>query len=184
MSKKLRTDFFAKMPVYAKLAAVLILAGVGVISLGLKELVAFVIGALFGVRPPEQVPYWVGLLLIATGVGIFVVGLFRPERRTVETCAELAFKINYANGSRRFHRLMCNSSFRIGRGEDNDLVINDEYVSKYHCVVRVGSDRVEIQDLAAHNLIKINGVKVRVGVLRAHDRMTIGRTELVLVQAN
>ncbi|PIT04469.1 hypothetical protein TSA1_29705 [Bradyrhizobium nitroreducens] len=75
-----------------------------------------------------------------------------------------------------------NSSISIGRGQDNDLIIKDDYVSKYHCIAEVHDDYIEVTDLAAHNAIKFNGVKARKGILRINDTMTVGQTELVLVR--
>jgi CRP-like cAMP-binding protein len=62
------------------------------------------------------------------------------------------------NGHRRQVRLQ-QAQIRIGRADDNDLVLVDPNVSRYHAIVRPQNGVVEIQDLGSANGIRI-GQKV------------------------
>ena len=72
-------------------------------------------------------------------------------------------------------------SSRIGRASDNDVVLGDEMVSKYHARIAVG-DSVEIIDNNSANGVLLGGR--RVGRLRigANDLVTIGATDVTVVQ--
>jgi hypothetical protein len=169
-------------PFYFRLAAILIVAGIGIITPGFRDLIIEFLRSTLGLQPYPNAPYWVGIFLVAAGIFVFSLGFGRRSASSGSDSGWLAFKINYANGSRKFHRLPRNSSLRIGRGRDNDLILKDEYVSKYHCVIEVHEDHVEVSDLAAHNPIKFNGIRARRGILFINDSMTLGQTELVVVR--
>jgi hypothetical protein len=169
-------------PFYLRLAGILVIAGIGIIVPGFKDLLIEFLRVQLGLQPSPTAPYWVGMLLVGGGIFVASLGFSRRNSAGGTVSGWLAFKINYPNGSRKFHRLPKNSALRIGRGKDNDLIIKDEYVSKYHCVVQVHDDHVEVNDLAAHNPIKFNGIRARKGVLFVNDSMTLGQTELVVVK--
>jgi CRP-like cAMP-binding protein len=62
------------------------------------------------------------------------------------------------NGRRKQVRLQ-QAQIRIGRANDNDLVLRDPNVSRYHAIVRSQDGVVEVQDLDSSNGIRI-GQKV------------------------
>jgi CRP-like cAMP-binding protein len=62
------------------------------------------------------------------------------------------------NGHRQLVRLQ-QAQIRIGRADDNDLVLADPTVSRYHAIVRAQAGVVEIQDLGSAHGIRI-GQKV------------------------
>lgn len=70
---------------------------------------------------------------------------------------------------------------RIGRGDDNDLVISDAGVSRNHAMV-VGSDSgMILLDLASSGGTALNGEALMPAELSTTSVITIGETELMLI---
>ena len=51
----------------------------------------------------------------------------------------------------------------LGRGEDNDVMIDDALVSKRHCAIVVSGDNITVYDLHSLNGTRIDGVKLEKG---------------------
>ena len=70
---------------------------------------------------------------------------------------------------------------RIGRGDDNDLIINDAGVSRNHAMV-IGSDSgMILLDLASSGGTALNGEALTPAELSTASVITIGETELMLI---
>ncbi|MEW6732136.1 MAG: FHA domain-containing protein [Acidobacteriota bacterium] len=68
-------------------------------------------------------------------------------------------------------------SNRIGRFDDNDIVIDDIYVSRRHCCIVVHSNgRAELFDTASKNHTWVNGVQVDRCWLKSSDEIRLART--------
>lgn len=67
---------------------------------------------------------------------------------------------------------------RIGAAPDNDLVLEDSTVSRYHCVIRVEGDRFLVEDLDSTNGTFVDSVQVRAGFLRSGCSLWLGKTRL------
>ena len=65
---------------------------------------------------------------------------------------------------------------RIGRGGDNELVLDTKHISRYHAVLLAGPVHTSIEDLNSTNGVFVNGKRVARQVLKDGDRLTIGRT--------
>jgi hypothetical protein len=65
---------------------------------------------------------------------------------------------------------------RIGRGSDNELVLDTKHVSRYHAVLLAGPVHTSIEDLNSTNGVFVNGKRVARQVLKDGDRVTVGRT--------
>jgi ABC-type multidrug transport system ATPase subunit/pSer/pThr/pTyr-binding forkhead associated (FHA) protein len=67
------------------------------------------------------------------------------------------------------------SRMRIGRTDDNDLVLSDLSVSKHHAELRKTSDgKYQIADLGSHNGTFVNGQRVTSATLSEKDIVGIG----------
>ena len=66
---------------------------------------------------------------------------------------------------------------RIGRGGDNELVLDTKHVSRYHAVLLAGPAHTSIEDLNSTNGVFVNGKRVARQVLKDGDKVTIGRTQ-------
>jgi len=67
----------------------------------------------------------------------------------------------------------------IGRAADNDIILDDPTVSRYHAKVRREGDDFYLYDLAATNPTQVNGQVITRHRLHEGDRVEIGETELV-----
>jgi pSer/pThr/pTyr-binding forkhead associated (FHA) protein len=65
---------------------------------------------------------------------------------------------------------------RIGRGNDNELVLDTKHVSRYHAVLLAGPAHTTVEDLNSTNGVFVNGKRVARQTLKDGDRVTIGKT--------
>jgi pSer/pThr/pTyr-binding forkhead associated (FHA) protein len=91
-----------------------------------------------------------------------------------ETVAAVAEALLGATGATRARRRRTRV-ITIGRGADNDIVVDDPLVSWHHAEVRESADEgYELVDLSSHNGTYLNGQKITRTPLRQLDRITIG----------
>lgn len=62
----------------------------------------------------------------------------------------------------------------FGRHAECDIQLNSKKVSRRHCCLAQVNDYLVIRDLGSTNGVKINGLKVTEGRLRAGDELEIG----------
>ncbi|MFN0123166.1 MAG: FHA domain-containing protein [Blastocatellia bacterium] len=72
------------------------------------------------------------------------------------------------------------ASVRIGRGDDCDLILDGETVSRHHCTLARLDDGFTIQDCSRNGTF-VNGKRIRKSELRHGDQIRIGRN-IVVVQ--
>jgi hypothetical protein len=68
--------------------------------------------------------------------------------------------------------------FAIGRALDNQLVIEDSRVSRYHAAVLIVDTACSIRDLESTNGTWVNGIRIREKRLLDGDVVSLGGTEL------
>lgn len=69
---------------------------------------------------------------------------------------------------------------RIGRERDNDLVLTDPRISRYHAMIELAEGQWTIRDLGSANGTSVNGQLIsEAHLLSPDDRITVGDTELV-----
>jgi pSer/pThr/pTyr-binding forkhead associated (FHA) protein len=98
----------------------------------------------------------------------------------------VVFKITCPGNKDFPYRLNIGDKVRIGRSEDNDLVIaNERTVSRYHCIANVLDDEsVRILDQDSTNVPMINGVKSRDGILKMYQTIQLGHARILLTRGN
>jgi adenylate cyclase len=69
---------------------------------------------------------------------------------------------------------------RLGRGSDNDIVLSDVSVSRYHAELRRETDGWSVHDLKSTNGVELNRVPVKMAPLGPGDRLGIGVFELLV----
>ena len=75
-------------------------------------------------------------------------------------------------------RYRLQSSNRIGRRPDNDIVLDDDDVSRYHAVVIDTGSGFVVSDLRSTNGVIVAGRRIRGSATLAHgDRIRIGSHE-------
>jgi pSer/pThr/pTyr-binding forkhead associated (FHA) protein len=85
--------------------------------------------------------------------------------------------------SSRLHRIGQYETL-IGRGEGSQIDLDDEQVSKRHCMLRVEGPVCTIQELGSLNGTRVNGRKLRDETairLRHLDEIQIGSTRLFVL---
>lgn len=72
----------------------------------------------------------------------------------------------------------------IGRFEDNDIVIDHNYISRRHCCIVVHSDeQMEIFDTASKNGTTVNGQKVQKRWLKPQDEIMLAKVYVMLISS-
>mgnify|MGYP001611934704 CR=1 FL=1 len=66
----------------------------------------------------------------------------------------------------------------LGRGAENDIILNDSVCSRVHAAIRYWDDIFVVRDMGSHNGTLLNGEKIEVAVLHPGDTLKIGNTEL------
>src|SRR5215471_17874125 len=72
----------------------------------------------------------------------------------------------------------------IGAREDNELVLHDETVSRYHCKIVQEAQSYMVTDLGSTNGTFVNRVRVREAYLKPGCTLGLGQTELKFLTAD
>jgi transcriptional regulator with GAF, ATPase, and Fis domain len=71
-------------------------------------------------------------------------------------------------------------TFKIGKANDNDLVLGDDTVSRHHCeLVRTG-EGIHVKDLGSTNGTKVAGARVQEATFPAGTVLRVGEVEIAL----
>lgn len=76
------------------------------------------------------------------------------------------------------------SRIMIGRGEDSDMRLDSEFVSRHHALIFCAGGFVRIEDLNSVNGTLVNLKKINRTVLKADDMITIGDFQIHARRAN
>ena len=74
--------------------------------------------------------------------------------------------------------VLTRGGFRVGRMTDNDLVLDDPKVSRYHAQIKLSRSGLLIEDLGSANGVYVNGQPVDSALLADGDEIRIGATTL------
>ena len=96
-----------------------------------------------------------------------------PRAIQVRTCR----LVSNFGGIRREH-VFEKGTVRIGAMDDNDLVITDETVSRYHCRIVQEEGGYLLCDLGSTNGTFVNGVRVREAFLNSGSTIGLGQSEV------
>ena len=69
----------------------------------------------------------------------------------------------------------------IGRTPDNDLRIDEDYISRHHAVVLLSGSNTIVEDLNSTNGTYVNGERVTRATLKKGDLLTVGKSEFRLL---
>ena len=97
----------------------------------------------------------------------------RPQTIQVRTCRF----ITNQGGSRQEHQYD-QSTIRIGAMEDNDLVLADETVSRFHCRIEQDELGYIIRDLGSTNGTYVNSIRIREAYLSPGCTISVGQTDI------
>lgn len=75
-------------------------------------------------------------------------------------------------------RLRSGAIKTIGRTARADFIVDRALVSRLHCRLTAGDEKLEVQDLASTNGTFVNGKRVERAQVASGDRLRVGRIEL------
>src|SRR5262245_50268002 len=67
---------------------------------------------------------------------------------------------------------------RIGAGGENDVIITDEHVSRYHCELRMTNEGWLLRDLGSTNGTRVGEVAIKEGLVSPGAVITVGATRI------
>ncbi len=97
----------------------------------------------------------------------------RPQTIQLRTC-----RLITGQGSSRHEHQFEQTTIRIGAMEDNDLIVSDETVSRFHCRIEQDEIGYILRDLGSTNGTYINGIRVREAYLSPGAVISIGQTDI------
>jgi pSer/pThr/pTyr-binding forkhead associated (FHA) protein len=77
-------------------------------------------------------------------------------------------------------RLPPGSVKTIGRSAGAEFIVEAALVSRLHCQLTATADSLQVKDLDSTNGTFVNGARVTAAKLKAGDRLSVGRLELVV----
>jgi len=82
--------------------------------------------------------------------------------------------------------LLEEGSTSIGRGQNNDIVLDDKSISKRHALITMqllknGDHKVQIADLHSTNGTFVNGEKITYHTLADSDQLSIGTVQCAYI---
>ena len=126
--------------------------------------------AFFPDIPLPKWPWAVGLLGVAMVAGVIV---FLRSRGTVG-------RLSIVSGSNSGTQIaLKKGKTLIGALEDNDVVLADSRVSRYHAEIVVRGRSIELADLDSTNGTMINGQPVKRGPIGIGDKITFADVEII-----
>ena len=107
-----------------------------------------------------------------------------PERKTVIKRAKPALAWLAVTGGPDAGQVvnLGDGTARIGRGTENDLTLNDPYVSRSHAMVRLENGVAYLTALGRDGNTEVNGRPVTANVLQSGSVITVGETKLALLE--
>ena len=84
------------------------------------------------------------------------------------------------SGAQRGQRVRLVDRLRIGKAPENDLVLNDDTVSRQHCELERGPSGVLVRDLDSTNHTRVGRTAVREAVVESGATISVGAVDLSL----
>jgi transcriptional regulator with GAF, ATPase, and Fis domain len=97
------------------------------------------------------------------------------------TLRERVARVVVMSGDDRGKEVTLDGTLLVGSHENNDLVLSDPTVSRYHLEIRLLSDGILVRDLDSTNGTTYEGSRVKELILKGSSTVRAGKTELALV---
>jgi len=119
------------------------------------------------VAPVTALTLAVGIgLLVTIGIFAFLYAKNRPPK-PIE-------KVTVVKGKSAGQGATVRGRLRIGRDAENDLTIEDEEISRFHCEIRMDTGVPIVIDLKSANGTCVNGEEVHSRRLKPGDEIRVG----------
>jgi transcriptional regulator with GAF, ATPase, and Fis domain len=69
---------------------------------------------------------------------------------------------------------------RVGKADDNDLILDDDTVSRHHCELTRANDGVHVRDLGSTNGTRVQGARVSEAIVQPGAVLRVGEIEIAL----
>jgi len=95
----------------------------------------------------------------------------------------MSIKLRFIGGPTDGHDvLVARLPITIGRNSESDICLNDRWVSRRHCELRLDGDQLAVRDLGSTHGTMVNDRLIDRAVLHSGDRLAVGAT-VIVVQA-
>src|SRR3954470_9090720 len=81
-------------------------------------------------------------------------------------------------------RILPGSIKTVGRAPRADFVVDAALVSRLHCRLTAGATELEVVDLESTNGTYVNGDRTGRAILKAGDRLGVGRVDLLIEKSD
>ena len=71
-------------------------------------------------------------------------------------------------------------SYKVGRGEGCEVLLDDETVSREHCIIEVLAEKSVLRDLGSMNGTTLNDKRVDEAELKDGDVIALGKTKITI----
>ena len=68
----------------------------------------------------------------------------------------------------------------VGRAPRADFIVHAALVSRLHCRITAGEEKMEVEDLSSTNGTFVNDKRIERATLTSGDRLRVGRVELMV----
>ena len=106
------------------------------------------------------------------------------SRRSLGTVRRLSIAVARGTDAGRLIEPEAGAGASVGTAADNDLVLTDPTVSRYHLELEPGPDGISVRDLGSRNGTFAGAVRIREGIVPRGAQLKVGDTVLVLDAAD
>jgi transcriptional regulator with GAF, ATPase, and Fis domain len=106
------------------------------------------------------------------------------SRPTLEKVHRLSIAVARGPGAGKLVETEAGHVASVGTAADNDLVLTDDAVSRYHLELAVGPDGIAVRDLGSTNGTFAGSVRVRDAIVPRGSQLRVGGTVLLLDAAD
>ena len=104
--------------------------------------------------------------------------------RPARVVARVLLRVDAGPGAGSTYRGEGEPRISVGSSPDNQLVIDDRTVSRYHLELRMGSGGLVVEDLGSRNGTYLGGVRIDRATVPPGTRLRLGATTLVIEDAD
>lgn len=102
----------------------------------------------------------------------------RAHSSSIPPAEELVLIV--VSGLARGQRVKFGDKLRIGKSQDNDLVLPDDTVSRHHCELEREPRGIVVRDLGSTNRTRVGHTAVREATIQPGSTITVGSVDLIL----
>jgi pSer/pThr/pTyr-binding forkhead associated (FHA) protein len=132
-------------------------------------------------RTAPQYSLWIWAIILALSLTLAVLVLLLYRSRSRVAREHVLSQMHFATAALiradepQARYVIANTPWRIGRDPDNELVINDNSVSRHHAEIIHGrANSFLIRDLDSLNGIFVNDKRVQIATLAENDEVDVG----------